>query len=67
MTIFAFGFFAFLLAFIEANDVAENQLAGMCNFFFTAQFLCSMPSFKNSKLLPFSQLSVKSKPQKMFK
>ena len=28
MAIFRFVFFAFSLAFIEANDVAENQIAG---------------------------------------
>ena len=28
MAIFRFVFFAFSLAFIEANDVANNQIAG---------------------------------------
>ena len=34
MAVFAFAFFACILAFIGANDVDENQLAGMYNILF---------------------------------
>ena len=34
MAVFAFAFFACMLAFIDANDVAENQIAGMYNILF---------------------------------
>ena len=37
MAAFAFAFFTCMLAFIHANDVAENETAGMYTIYFLKQ------------------------------